>query len=62
MKGSISFDEADLLQKMLSINPKKRIGSTQALQHPYITEKSVNMFGSMRNRINTPRFAKPVKR
>ena len=47
---------------MLSVNPKNRISSSQALEHPYITEKSVNMFGSMRNRINKPIYAKPTKK
>jgi serine/threonine protein kinase len=58
MKASICFDEADLLQKMLLINPNGRISSEKALEHAFITEKSVNMFGSMRNRANKPLYAK----
>jgi hypothetical protein len=36
MKNSICFDEADLLQKMLTINPKQRISASKAMEHAYI--------------------------
>ncbi len=62
MKNSISFDEADLLQKMLTINPKNRISATQAIQHSYISEKTVNIFGSMRNRITKPIYMKASRK
>ncbi len=37
MKNSISFDEADLLQKLLTINPKNRLSAIKAMEHSYIT-------------------------
>jgi len=62
MKSSISFDEADLLQKMLTINPKNRISASQAIEHSYITDRSVNIFGSMRNRISRPIYIKASRK
>lgn len=58
MKNSISFDEADLLQKMLSINPTNRISASEAMEHSYICEKIVNIFGSVRNRLTKPIYMK----
>lgn len=62
MKNSISFDEADLLQKMLVLDPKKRISASQAMEHSYISDKQVNIFGSVRDRISKPIYVKVSKK
>lgn len=62
MKSSISFDEADLLQKLLAIDPNKRITASEAMEHSYISEKAVNIFGSMRNRISKPVYLKASRK
>ena len=62
MKNSISFDEADLLQKMLILDPMKRISASQAMEHSYISDKQVNIFGSVRDRISKPLYIKASKK
>ena len=62
MKNSVSFDEADLLQKMLILDPKKRISALQALEHSYISDKQVNIFGSVLDRMSIPFYINATKK